>query len=82
MLNWLIDRNIAPYSPVFDRSRQHDAFLTRDAFRYNRGTNVYHCPADKPLGYYGSRRASLVRVYRIRVADCVDCELKLLCTVR
>ena len=58
LLGWLIDRKITPYIPVIDRSRQRDAFFTRDAFRYDREADAYHCPADKPLGYCGTKRAS------------------------
>ena len=63
LLGWLIDRNITPYIPVIDRSRQRDAFFTRDALRYDREANAYRCPADKTLGYCGTKRASQVRVY-------------------
>ena len=81
LLSWLIDRKITPYIPVIDRSRQRDAFFTRDAFHYDREADAYRCPADKPLGYCGTKRASQVRVYRSHVADCAGCELKPRCTV-
>ena len=81
LLGWLIDRNITPYISVIDRTRQRDAFFTRDAFRYDREADAYRCPADKLLGYCGTRRASQVRVYRSHVADCAGCELKPRCTV-
>jgi len=81
LLSWLIDRKITPYIPVIDRSRQRDAFFTRDAFHYDREADAYRCPADKPLGYCGTKRASQVRVYRSHVADCAGCELKSRCTV-
>ena len=81
LLGWLIDRNITPYIPVIDRGRQRDAFFTRDAFRYDREADTYRCPADKPLNYCGTNRASQVRVYRSRPADCAACELKPQCTI-
>lgn len=81
LLGWLIDRNITLYIPVIDRSRQRDAFFTRDALRYDREADAYRCPADKPLGYCGTKRASQVRVYRSYVADCAGCPLKPRCTV-
>jgi hypothetical protein len=81
LLDWLLKRSITPYIPVIDRSRQRDAFFTRDAFRYDREADAYHCPADKLLGYCGTKRASQVRVYRSHVADCAGCELKPRCTV-
>jgi len=81
LLGWLVDRNITPYIPVIDRGRQRDAFFTRDAFRYDREADAYRCPADKMLGYCGTNRASQVRVYRSRPADCTACELKPQCTI-
>ena len=56
-----IDRNITPYIPVIDRTRQRDAFFTRDAFRYDREADAYRCPADKLLGYCGTNRTNQVR---------------------
>ncbi|NNG55753.1 transposase, partial [Sphingomonas sanguinis] len=81
LLRWLIDRNITPYIPVIDRTRQRDAFFTRDAFRYDREADAYRCPADKLLGYCGTNRTKQVRVYRSRPADCAACELKPQCTI-
>jgi hypothetical protein len=81
LLGWLIDRNITPYIPVIDRTRQRDAFFTRNAFRYDRKADAYRCPADKLLGYCGTKRTKQVRVYRSRPADCAACELKPQCTI-
>jgi len=43
---------------MVDRSRQRDAFLTRDVFHYDRETDGYRCPAGEQLSYCGTRRAS------------------------
>nr|WP_161978396.1 transposase [Sphingomonas oligophenolica] len=80
MLGWLIDQDITPHVPVIDRTRQRDDFFTRDAFRYDRNANVYHCPNDKLLTYRGTVQASQVRAYRSRPADCAACALKPQCT--
>ncbi len=80
LLGWLVDRGITPYVPVIDRTRQRDGFFTRDAFRYDREADAYRCPADKPLSYKGITRATQVRVYRSRPADCAGCQLKPQCT--
>lgn len=80
LLGWLIDQGIAPHVPVIDRTRQRDEFFTRDAFRYEPDANVYHCPGDKLLTYRGTVRASQVRAYRSRPADCAACALKPQCT--
>ncbi len=80
LLGWLIDQDITPHVPVIDRTRQRDDFFTRDAFRYDRNANVYHCPNDKLLTYRGTVQASQVRTYRSRPADCAACALKPQCT--
>ena len=80
LLGWLVGQNITPYVPVIDRTRQRDSFFTRDAFRYDREADAYRCPADKPLAYKGIHRATQVRVYRSRPADCAACPLKPKCT--
>ena len=80
LLGWLIDQDITPHVPVIDRTRQRDAFFTRDAFRYDRNANVYHCPNDKLLTYRGTVQASQVRAYRSRPAGCAACALKPQCT--
>lgn len=80
LLGWLIDQDITPHVPVIDRTRQRDDFFTRDAFRYDRDANVYHCPNDKLLTYRGTVQASQVRAYRSRPADCAACALKPQCT--
>ena len=80
LLGWLVGQSITPYVPVIDRTRQRDGFFTRDAFTYNREADAYRCPADKPLTYRGMVRASQVRRYRSRAADCAGCALKPRCT--
>lgn len=80
LLGWLIDEGITPYVPVIDRTRQRDAFFTRDAFRYELAANVYHCPNNKRLSYRGTVRATQVRAYRSHPADCAACALKPQCT--
>jgi transposase len=80
LLGWLVGQNITPYVPLIDRTRQRDGFFTRDAFRYDRDVDAYRCPADKPLNYMGTVRASQVRRYRSRATDCAACPLKPQCT--
>ena len=80
LLGWHVGQNITPYVPVIDRTRQRDVFFTRDAFRYDRDVDAYRCPADKPLNYMGTVRASRVRRYRSRASDCAACPLELQCT--
>ena len=80
LLGWLIARNITPYIPVIDRTRQRDGFFMRDAFTYDHLADAYRCPADKPLTYCSTVSATQVRRYRSRAADCAGCPLKPQCT--
>ena len=80
LLGWLVHRGITSYVRVVDRTRQRDCCLTRNAFTYDRYTDACRCPADKPLTYRGTVRASKVRRYRSRAPDCAACPLKQRCT--
>ena len=42
MLNWLIEeKQIAPHTPVFDRSKREDGTFSREDFRYDESTDTY-----------------------------------------
>ncbi len=60
-INPLPDLNITPYIPVIDRSRQRDAFLTRDTFRYDREADACRRPAiaapDAPARWFAYAKA-------------------------
>jgi hypothetical protein len=49
MLNWLVEKSIAPHIPVNDKSKREDGIFSRSDFRYDPANDVYHCPAGKAL---------------------------------
>lgn len=88
MLNWLVhERGIEPHIPVFDESKRKDGTFSRSDFAYNRHTDVYICPAGKPL----RQRQKTYRTphplvdedgmmrYRASKLDCEACALKPRC---
>ncbi|MCK1708361.1 hypothetical protein IVA83_04145 [Bradyrhizobium sp. 143] len=54
MLNWLVEKGIAPHIPVFDKSKRDDGTFSRSDFRYDPTSDVYHCPGGKRLGTSGT----------------------------
>jgi hypothetical protein len=40
MLNWLVEKGIAPRIPVFDKSRRDDGIFSRGDFRYDPTSDV------------------------------------------
>jgi hypothetical protein len=54
MLNWLVEKDIAPHIPVIDKSKREDGTFSRNDFRYDTASNVYHCPGGKRLGTSGT----------------------------
>lgn len=57
-------RQFAPHIPVFDKSKRDDGTFSRGDFRYDRLTDVYHCPGGKRLG----RAAPCTRARRFYIA--------------
>ena len=59
-LHWLVnDEKIAPHILVIDKSKREDGSFSRDDFTFDKGRNVYKCPAGKILkttGQAGQRR--------------------------
>lgn len=88
MLNWLVhERGIEPHIPVFDKSKRKDGTFSRSDFAYDRHTDVYICPAGRPL----RQRQKTYRTpqplvdqdgmmrYRASKLDCEACSLKPRC---
>ena len=44
LLKWLVDRNIAPHVPVWDKSARPDGTFSRTDFVFDQGRNIYVCP--------------------------------------
>ena len=80
MLAWLVkDKKIAPYIPVWDRSKRRDGTYSRADFKYDADADIYVCPAGKPLLTTGRVREGRSRRYRASKLDCDVCPLKQRC---
>jgi len=44
LLKWLVDRNIAPHVPVWDKSARPDGTFSRSDFVFDQEHNIYICP--------------------------------------
>src|SRR6201993_3567419 len=84
MLNWLgEEKDIAPHIPVFDRSKRDDGTFSRSDFRYDRASDVYHCPAGKTLTTTGTLvNGGTTLLYLARKHDCDGCKLRAQCVRR
>ena len=76
MLNWLVEKSIAPHIPVFDKSKRDDGTFSRSDFRYDPTSDVYHCPGGKWLGTSGTVHNDKTLLYRASSRDCGTCSLK------
>jgi transposase len=80
MLNWLVEKDIAPHIPVFDRSKRDDGTFSRSDFRYDPTSDVYHCPAGKTLTTTGTLvNGGTTLLYLARKHDCDGCKLRAQC---
>jgi len=49
LLKWLVDRQITPHIPVWDKSARSDGTFSRADFVFDRSRNIYICPKGKLL---------------------------------
>jgi len=80
LLKWLWDRGIAPHVPVWDKSKQTGGRFTKEDFVFDRGRNVYICPAGAELTHSGIVDQGRILPYRASTNDCSICALKSQCT--
>ena len=80
LLKWLVDRNIAPHIPVWDKSARPDGTFSRTDFAFDRERNVYVCPGGAELTSTGNIDQGHIVYYRARKSDCSGCSLKPKCT--
>jgi transposase len=78
-LAWLVEREIEPHIPIFDRSGQTNGVFTRNDFAYDRDADAYICPSGKAL-HRACDRDNGVVTYRAQRRDCAGCALKAQCT--
>ena len=79
MLGWLVDQNIDPHIPVWDRSDRHDGAFTRADFTYDEERDIYICPAGRTLKTTGTLHADNTYRYIALKRDCDNCPLKPQC---
>ena len=79
MLGWLVEREIDPHIPVWDKARRDDGILSREDFAYDKERDVYVCPQGKTLKTTGRRHGGKTLLYRSSKYDCDSCPLKPRC---
>ena len=79
LLKWLVDRQIAPHIPVWDKSARTDGTFSRADFVFDRSRNVYVCPNGKLLHTTGTVIEGSTLRYRASKRDCDVCALKMKC---
>ena len=79
-LNWLVnEKGIAPHIPVIDKSKREDGTFSRDDFTFDKGRDVYICPAGKELTTTGRIVNVEQLLYRASKLDCDGCPLRMRC---
>jgi transposase len=79
LLKWLVDRQIAPHIPVWDKSARTDGTFSRADFVFDRSHNVYVCPNGKLLHTTGTVIDGSTLRYRASKRDCDVCAFKTQC---
>jgi transposase len=80
LLKWLVDREIAPHVPVWDKSARSDGTFSRADFVFDQERNVYICPGGAELTSSGNVDQGHIVYYRASKNDCSTCSLKPKCT--
>jgi transposase len=80
LLKWLVDRNIAPHVPVWDKSARPDGTYSRADFVFDQERNIYVCPGGAELTSTGNIDQGHIVYYRASKNDCSRCSLKPKCT--
>jgi transposase len=79
LLKWLVDRQIAPHIPVWDKSARTDGTFSRADFVFDRSRNIYICPNGKLLQTTGTVIDGSTLRYRASKLDCDGCAFKMQC---
>jgi transposase len=75
-LRFVVDADIAPYIPVWDKSARDDGTFSRSDFAFDKEKNVYTCPAGKALTTTGHASTDHIIRYLASIRDCKVCPLK------
>jgi transposase len=79
MLGWLVERDIDPHIPVWDKAKREDGSLSRKDFAYDEARDIYVCPQGKALKTSGRVHGGKTLLYRSSKFDCERCPLKPRC---
>ena len=78
-LAWLLDRDIEPHIPVWDRSTRNDGTFSRADFSYDTEHDIYICPNGKTLKTTGKVLSDNTLRYLASTYDCGVCPMKVRC---
>ncbi len=79
MLGWLVEHDIDPHIPVWDKSERDDDTFSRADFIYDKERDLYICPGDKTLRTTGRLHSDNTYRYIASKYDCDACALKPKC---
>ena len=79
LLKWLVDRQITPHIPVWDKSARSDGTFSRADFVFDQSRNIYICPNGKLLHTTGTVIDGSTLRYRASKRDCDLCAFKMQC---
>jgi len=80
LLAWLLNKDITPHIPVWERYERTDGMFSRVHFTYDAKRDVYICPNGRPLRTTGTIHDGRVRNYLSQSGECRVCKLKERCT--
>ena len=78
-LGWLVEHDIDPHIPVWDKSDRDDGTFSRADFAYDKERDLYICPSDKTLKTTGRLHSDKTYRYIASKYDCDVCALKQKC---
>jgi transposase len=78
-LAFVTGAGIIPHIPVWDKSQRDDGTFSRSDFRFDRGRNVYICPAGQLLRTSGRVHSDHAIGYLASIPCCRECPLKPRC---
>jgi hypothetical protein len=80
LLAWLLEKDITPHIPVWERYERTDGMFSRLDFTYDAERDVYICPNGRFLRTTGTVHDGRARNYLSQSGECRVCELKERCT--
>lgn len=80
LLAWLLEKDITPHIPVWERYERTDGMFSRLDFTYDAERDVYICPNGRSLRTTGTVHDGRARNYLSQSGECRVCELKERCT--